>query len=159
MSRISGLLLAALVSLCGNIDAARAQNYPTKPIHLVAPYAPGGIADIAGRLIGQKLTEAWGQQAVVENRPGGNGFIGVTAVTRAAPDGYTLLVATAGDITMPQAYGGAPLTLHHFRLREATRLLEAVGFAVKEVRAIGAEGEPASRSRVYGWLLMGQRLS
>jgi len=103
MSRISGLLLAALVSLCGNIDAARAQSYPTKPIHLIAPYAPGGIADIAGRLIGQKLTEAWGQQAVVENRPGGNGFIGVTAVTRAAPDGYTLLVATAGDITINPA--------------------------------------------------------
>src|SRR2546423_14135399 len=103
MTGFPGLLLPALVSLCGNIDASRAQTNPTKPIHLVAPYAPGGIADIAGRLIGQKLTEAWGQQAVVENRPGGNGFIGVTAVTRAAPDGYTLLVATAGDITINPA--------------------------------------------------------
>src|SRR6266850_7064975 len=103
MLRICGLLLAALVSLCGNVAPAAAQTYPTKPIHLIAPYAPGGIADIAGRLIGQKLTEAWGQQAVVENRPGGNGFIGVTAVTKAAPDGHTLLVATAGDVTINPA--------------------------------------------------------
>src|SRR6266850_1640397 len=103
MLRISGLLLAALVSLCGNVAPAAAQTWPTKPVHLVAPYAPGGIADIAGRLIGQKLTEAWGQQAVVENRPGGNGFIGVTSVTKAAPDGHTLLVATAGDVTINPA--------------------------------------------------------
>jgi len=103
MLRISGLLLAALVSLCGNVAPAAAQTWPTKPVHLVAPYAPGGIADIAGRLIGQKLTEAWGQQVVVENRPGGNGFIGVTAVTKATPDGYMLLVGTAGDFTINPA--------------------------------------------------------
>ena len=65
--------------------------------------------------------------------------------------------ATAGDITMPQAYGGAPLTLHHFTRREVTRLLESVGFAVKEVRAIDERGEPARGSRVYGWLLLGER--
>jgi tripartite-type tricarboxylate transporter receptor subunit TctC len=102
MSRMSGVLFATLL-VCGLVGPAQAQSYPTKPIHLIAPYAPGGIADIAGRLIGQKLTEAWGQQAVVENRPGGNGFIGVTAVTKAAPDGYTLLVATAGDVTINPA--------------------------------------------------------
>jgi tripartite-type tricarboxylate transporter receptor subunit TctC len=102
MNRILALLLAALVAAAAG-SPARAQSYPTKPIHLVAPYAPGGIADIAARLIGQKMTEAWGQQVVVENRPGGNGFIGVTAVTRAAPDGYTLLVATAGDVTINPA--------------------------------------------------------
>jgi tripartite-type tricarboxylate transporter receptor subunit TctC len=102
MNRNCAILLAALAAF-GATTAAQAQNYPTKPIHLVAPYAPGGIADIAARLIGQKLTEAWGQQVVVENRPGGNGFIGVTAVTRAAADGYTLLVATAGDVTINPA--------------------------------------------------------
>lgn len=65
--------------------------------------------------------------------------------------------ATAGDITMPQAYGGAPLTLHHFTQLEAVHLLEATGFAMKEVAALGADGAPASGSQVYGWLLLGER--
>ena len=65
--------------------------------------------------------------------------------------------APAGDISMPQAYGGAPLTLHHFTQREAVALLEATGFVVKEVAALGADGKPASGSRVYGWLLLGER--
>ena len=66
---------------------------------------------------------------------------------------------TAGDITMPQAYGGAPLTLHHFTRREAKQLLDTSGFAVKEMSAIGADGGPARGSRVYGWLLLGERPS
>ena len=63
----------------------------------------------------------------------------------------------AGDVTMPQAYGGAPLTLHHFTRREAESILEGAGFAVKEVAALGADGAPASGSRVYGWLLLAER--
>src|SRR5262249_9020189 len=82
---------------------ALSQTYPSKPIHLIVPYAPGGIADIAARLVGAKLTEATGQQVVVENRTGGNGFIAVTAVVKAAPDGYTLLVPTVGELTINPA--------------------------------------------------------
>ena len=68
------------------------------------------------------------------------------------------LVGSAGSITMPQAYGGAPLTLHHFSRREATRLLEAHGFAVREVLAVGVEAKPAwPWWRVYGWLLLAER--
>jgi SAM-dependent methyltransferase len=67
--------------------------------------------------------------------------------------------ATAGDITMPQAYGGAPLTLHHSTRGEVVGLLESAGFAVKAVQAIGMEGEPATGSRVYGWLLLGERVA
>jgi tripartite-type tricarboxylate transporter receptor subunit TctC len=93
-------IAAASVASAGS---ARAQDYPTRPIHLIAPYAPGGIADIAARLVGQKLSEAWAQQVITENRPGANGFIGVTAVSRAAPDGYTLLVATTGDVAVNAA--------------------------------------------------------
>jgi tripartite-type tricarboxylate transporter receptor subunit TctC len=100
MSLTFRMLLLLGAALIAPTTGARAQSYPTRPIHLIAPYAPGGIADIAARLIGQKLTEAWGQQVVVENRPGANGFLGVTAVTRAQPDGYTLLIATTGDVTI-----------------------------------------------------------
>ena len=64
---------------------------------------------------------------------------------------------TAGDIVMSQAYGGAPLTLHHFTRRKAVGLLEAAGFVVKEASAIGANGEPATGSQVYGWLLVAER--
>jgi SAM-dependent methyltransferase len=63
----------------------------------------------------------------------------------------------AGDITMPQAYGGAPLTLHHFTRREAVGELEGAGFAAKEVLSVGGDGTPASGSRVYGWLILGHK--
>jgi tripartite-type tricarboxylate transporter receptor subunit TctC len=79
---------------------SRAQNYPVRPIHILVPYAPGGIADIAARIVGAKITEAWGQQVVVENRPGGNGFIAMTDAVRAAADGYTLVMATGGDVAI-----------------------------------------------------------
>ena len=63
----------------------------------------------------------------------------------------------AGEITMPQAYGGAPLTLHHFTRSEIVGLLGATGFVVKEIMAIGVEGEPVDGSRIYGWLVMAER--
>lgn len=65
--------------------------------------------------------------------------------------------ATAGDVTMPQAYGGAPLTLHHFTRREAESILESAGFTLTDVAALGADGQPATGSRAYGWLLLGER--
>jgi tripartite-type tricarboxylate transporter receptor subunit TctC len=94
-------MIAALFVLCAG--AAQAQTYPTKPIHILVPYAPGGITDIAARIVGAKLTESWGQQVVVENRPGGNGFIAMSAGAKAAPDGYTLTMATVGDVAINPA--------------------------------------------------------
>jgi tripartite-type tricarboxylate transporter receptor subunit TctC len=91
----------ALVVFCA--APAQAQNYPAKPIHILVPYAPGGITDIAARIVGAKLTEAWGQQVLVENRPGGNGFIAMTAGAKAAPDGYTLVMVTVGDVAINPA--------------------------------------------------------
>jgi tripartite-type tricarboxylate transporter receptor subunit TctC len=91
----------AFVVFCA--ASAQAQNYPAKPIHILVPYAPGGITDIASRIVGAKLTEAWGQQVLVENRPGGNGFIAMTAGAKAAPDGYTLTMVTVGDVAINPA--------------------------------------------------------
>src|SRR5262245_38362095 len=69
---------------------ARAQAYPARPVRIIVPFAPGGLNDIASRLIGQWLSERLGQQCIIENRPGG-GNIGIEAVVRAPADGYTLL--------------------------------------------------------------------
>ena len=76
---------------------AWAQDYPTRPVRMIVPFAPGGAADITGRLIGQWLSDRLGQPFIIENRPGGGTNIGTEAVATAAPDGYTLLVANAGN--------------------------------------------------------------
>src|SRR4051812_14169871 len=70
------------------------QGYPTKPIHLVVPYPPGGGGDIHGRLVGEKLAGLLGQPVIVENRSGGSGTTGSDYVAKSAPDGYTILVNT-----------------------------------------------------------------
>src|ERR1700719_2771078 len=94
-------ILSLVIALLGLAAVpVRAEDYPARAIRILVPYAPGGISDIAARIVGAKLTEAWGQQVIVENRPGGNGFIAVTDAARATPDGYTLVMATAGDVTI-----------------------------------------------------------
>ncbi len=81
---------------------AQAQtHYPAKPIRLIVPFVPGGSTTIVARLIGQKLTDAWGQQVVVDNRGGGNTIIGSDAMVKAAPDGYTILHVTSTHVINP----------------------------------------------------------
>ena len=77
-----------------------AQSYPTRPVKIIVPYPPGGATDIAARLIAGSLTEAFGQAFTVENRPGAGGMIALDQVASAAPDGYTLLVASTGPIAI-----------------------------------------------------------
>jgi tripartite-type tricarboxylate transporter receptor subunit TctC len=84
--------------------AAFAQQYPAKPVRMVVPFPAGGPADIVARQLGNKLTEEWGQALVIENRPGAAGNIGIAFVGRAAPDGYTILLATSGFMCNPSLY-------------------------------------------------------
>src|SRR5207245_2412250 len=83
-------LAAGAASLPAISCLARAQAYPSRPVHLIVPFGPAGATDITARLIGQWLSERLGQQFVIENRPGAGSNVGTEAVVRAAPDGYTL---------------------------------------------------------------------
>jgi tripartite-type tricarboxylate transporter receptor subunit TctC len=80
---------------------APAQGYPVRPMRIVVPFAPGGPNDILARVIGQKLTEAWGQQVIVENRAGGGTVIGTEIVAKSPPDGYNLLMVSTSHTTNP----------------------------------------------------------
>lgn len=90
--------LMAVFALLGAIVAipAQAQQYPTKPIRLIVPFVAGGSADVLGRVLAQRLTQQYGQQMVVENRPGSGGHVGAEAAARATPDGYTIVFGTIG---------------------------------------------------------------
>ncbi len=103
--------LAAALLLCAPSSQAQSDpaRYPDKPVRLVVPFAAGGTSDVLGRLIGQKLSETLGQPVVVDNRPGANGNIGSDAVAKAAPDGYTLLLAADGTVVInPSLYTSLP---------------------------------------------------
>jgi len=101
-------LFAALIALVSCASAV-AQEYPSKPVRVIVPYVAGGNADIWARVLSQKLTEAFKQSFVVENRPGANGGIGADAVAKSAPDGYTLLMTASGPIVVnPVLYAKVP---------------------------------------------------
>jgi len=94
MKSIAALVLAFAVS------GAFAQTYPSKAIRIVVPYAAGGTSDILARQIGPGLTAAWGQPAIIENKPGANGNVGADFVAKSAPDGYTLLLTDLGGLVI-----------------------------------------------------------
>ena len=104
-SRIAGIALATLATTSFAQEAA---NYPSRPIRMIVPFAPGGGLDISTRLIGQKLTERWGQNIVVDSRPGAATIVGTEIASKAAPDGYTLLMITTTFAINPGLYPKLP---------------------------------------------------
>lgn len=104
-------LFAVLGALLANTvftTAADAQQYPTRPIRLIVPFPPGGPTDVIARLLSQKLTEAWGQQVVVDNRSGAGGNIGIGLAAQAAPDGHTILLVSSSYVANPGLYKKIP---------------------------------------------------
>lgn len=101
--------IAAALMLVVATGAAFAQAYPAKPIRIIVPFAAGGTSDILARAIGPKLTAAWGQPVVIENKTGANGNVGAEFVVRSAPDGYTMLLSDVGALAIsPSVYPSLP---------------------------------------------------
>ncbi len=110
-ARIVGLSTAVLITaLCAAsaIAAERTPSYPWKPIRLIVPFAPGGGADLLGRLVAPRLSERLGQAVVIDNRPASGGIVGADIAAKAAPDGHTLLIATSSHAANPAIYRKLP---------------------------------------------------
>jgi tripartite-type tricarboxylate transporter receptor subunit TctC len=90
--------MTATLLVLASVAAHAADEYPSRPIRFIIPFPPGGNTDVLGRLLGQKLTEAFGQQVVIDNRPGAGGTVGVSLAAKAAPDGYTIVMGTFGSV-------------------------------------------------------------
>src|SRR5476649_2946881 len=104
-SKIAMRALAALVCMLAAVTVAPAADYPDRVVTLLVPFPPGGGVDAMARVVAAKLSDAFKQQFVVENRPGGGGTIGTRAAAQAAPDGYTLLLGHTGTISInPSLY-------------------------------------------------------
>jgi tripartite-type tricarboxylate transporter receptor subunit TctC len=127
-------LIAALASLAlAPLAPAAAQDFPSRPVRFIVPYAAGGSGDLLARLLGNKLASLWGQQVVVDNRAGGGGLIGTEAAARSDPDGYTLYLATDGPLTVAASlYKRVP---YDWKRDFAPVSMLAVGYQVLIVRA------------------------
>src|SRR4029077_13030980 len=98
----------ALLAACLISDLAFAQQYPTKPVKIIIPFPAGGVTDLAGRLIAQKLSEKLGQQFYIENIAGAGGTLGMAQVARAPGDGYTILLSSSSVTVNPSLYNKMP---------------------------------------------------
>src|SRR4051794_18173532 len=92
---------AAMLAATGASAQSPADKYPEKPIKIIVPFAPGGSTDILARVLGQKMTESWGQPVIIETRPGAATMIGTQMAAKAEPDGYTLIIVVSNHTTNP----------------------------------------------------------
>ena len=98
------VIASIAVILAAASGYAGAQSFPMRPVRLISPFPPGGFNDILSRLVGQKLTESWGQQVVVDNRPGANMIVGTNLAAKSPPDGYTMVMAAIPHAINPGLY-------------------------------------------------------
>jgi len=110
MKSLKVMLLTGLVvmALLGAAINASAQSYPTKPVHVIVGFGPGGVADLTCRVVAQKLSAQLGQQVLIENRPSAGGIVAADAVAKAAPDGYTLLLLSNGNAVSASLFKSLP---------------------------------------------------
>ena len=101
-------VVAAVLAADGAFAQSPADKYPDKPIKIIVPFAPGGSTDILARVIGQKMTENWGQSVIIETRPGAATVIGTQAAAKADPDGYTLIIVVSNHTTNPALHATMP---------------------------------------------------
>jgi tripartite-type tricarboxylate transporter receptor subunit TctC len=126
-------LLAAVTIVALAAMPGAAQDFPTRPVRFIVPYAAGGSGDLLARLLGNKLAAIWGQQVVVDNRAGGGGLIGTEFAARSDPDGYTLYLATDGPLTVAASlYKRVP---YDWKRDFAPVSMLAMGYQVLIVRA------------------------
>ncbi len=97
-------LIVALVLVLAALGPASAQSYPSKPIRVIVPFAPGGAVDVLARLVGAKMSDSIGQPVIIENRAGAAGNVAADAVAKSPPDGYTILQNTNGQAISPSLY-------------------------------------------------------
>jgi tripartite-type tricarboxylate transporter receptor subunit TctC len=131
-------IAALLVLLLAGCNPATAQTYPSKPVTLIVPYAPGGGTDIIARLTAQALFEEFGQSFIVDNRGGGGGMIGVEGAARATPDGYTLLFSSTGPVTI------SPVLFKNRDFDPLARLVPIVEVASNPTVLVVRSGLPAA---------------
>jgi len=128
LTLLAAVTIAALASMPG-----ATQDFPTRPVRFIVPYAAGGSGDLLARLLGNKLAVIWGQQVVVDNRAGGGGLIGTEFAARSDPDGYTLYLATDGPLTVAASlYKRVP---YDWKRDFAPVSMLAMGYQVLIVRA------------------------
>ena len=152
-------LLACAAVACAATAAAQMQSYPTRPIRIIAQFTPGTSTDILARVIGGKLTEAWGQQVVVDNRAGAGGIVGTEIGAKAAPDGYTLTMAVSSAFGInPTLYAKLPYDairdfapITNIALTPQT-LVASPGFAAKSVKDLLALAKARPGQLNYGSL-------
>jgi tripartite-type tricarboxylate transporter receptor subunit TctC len=158
-----------------------AQNYPVKPVHIIVAQSAGGASDLFARMIGQKLFEAWKQPVVVDNRPGAGGSIGTELTAKSAPDGYTLLLAAAGQLVINQSlypklgydpvkdlvpiafFASSPLLLVTHPSVPAKSVKELIAFAKSHPRGLncgsGGTGSPAHLAAELFWAKTGVKMT